>query len=49
MKFREKLKSKGQNYLAGLSSNIAAEKAENAHDAKFTLSFVEKLISDRNN
>jgi hypothetical protein len=47
LKFREKLKSKGQNYLAILGSNITAEKAENLSDAKFTLSFVEKIISDK--
>ena len=41
------MKSKGQNYLVSLSSNIAAEKTENSNDAKFTLSFVEKLLSDK--
>ena len=49
LKFREKLKVKGQNYLQSLSSHITAEKAEKVLDAKYTLAFVQKLIDDKEN
>ncbi len=46
LKFREKLKTKGQMYLSGLNSTLSADKSETSNDTKFTLRFVQRLLED---